>query len=129
MSNIRGFLQWAPLLATTIVLAQMMNSVAVSYFERPRIVPTTPVVNTDIPQFDDRFLDAKGPGSRQGRLHTDRSPARSRQRQSTEPSHRTLTGRPIIASAASEHGHVRPRATYRCLRHQPSWTASASSTR
>ncbi len=59
MSNLRGFLQWAPLLATTIVLAQMMNSVAVSYFERPRIVPTTPVVNTDIPQFDDRFLDAK----------------------------------------------------------------------
>ena len=61
MSNLRGFLQWAPLLATTIVLAQMMNSVAVSYFERPRIVPTTPVVNTDIPQFDDRFLDAKAP--------------------------------------------------------------------
>jgi len=61
MSNLRVCLAWAPLLALSIVLAQLMNSVTVGYFEHPQMGPTTPLVDANMPQFNDSFLDAKDP--------------------------------------------------------------------
>jgi hypothetical protein len=54
-------LPWAPLLALSIVLAQFMNSVTIGYFEHLQMGPTPRVVNTNVPQLNDRLLDAQRP--------------------------------------------------------------------
>lgn len=59
MRIVASVLAWASLIGTTIVLGQMMNSAADSYFQRPLTAATAPVVSAAIPQFDDQFLDAK----------------------------------------------------------------------
>ena len=59
MSNLLGLLHWAPLLATTIGLAYIVNAVAVGYFEHPHIVPMTHAMQAGVSPFEARFLDKK----------------------------------------------------------------------